>query len=63
MMPDDLKTIEKYALAQLIVCGDISYDEFTKANSFLADVRSDTLTSLRNKGYLEPLLYEDRRVN
>lgn len=55
----DLKTTEKYALAQILVCGAITKDEFKSANEFLGTVQDDTLRDLRRKGLLEQTLFQD----
>jgi len=55
----DLSTTEKYALAQILVCGEIDRDEFKSANQFLGQVQDDTLRDLRRKGLLEQTLFQD----
>jgi hypothetical protein len=55
----DLKTTEKYSLAQILVCGAITRDEFKSANQFLGEVQDDTLQNMRRKGLLEQTLYQD----
>jgi len=49
----DLKTTEKYALAQILVCGQITRGEFKQANSYLGEVQDDTLSSLHSRGILQ----------
>jgi len=55
----DLKTTEKYALAQILVCGAITKEEFKSANGFLGTVQEETLRGLRRKGLLEQTLFQD----
>jgi len=55
----DLSTTEKYALAQILVCGAIDRDEFKSANQFLGEVQDNTLRGLRQKGLLDQTLFQD----
>lgn len=56
----DLKTTEKYALAQILVCGAITREEFKSANGFLGTVQDETIRSLRQKGLLEQTLFQEK---
>jgi hypothetical protein len=48
-----LKTTEQYALAQILVCGQITEQEFKQVNEFLGEIQDDTLNSLHDKGILQ----------
>lgn len=52
-----LTTTEKYALAQILVCGRINYDEFREVNDFMGMVQRDTIRDLGRKGLLDETLY------
>lgn len=54
----DLKTTEKYALAQILVCGSITEREFKSANNFLGEVQDDTLNNLFELGLLQLTLFD-----
>lgn len=54
----ELKTTDKYALAQILVSGAVTSDEFKSANSFLGEVQEDSLARLQRFGYLQHTLYE-----
>lgn len=55
----DLTTTEKYALAQILVCGRINTEEFKSANNFLGEVQYRTLLELNKKGYLQHTLFDN----
>lgn len=55
----ELKTTEKYALAQILVSGAINRHEFKSANNFLGQVQNDSLTQLKRQGYLQHTLYTE----
>lgn len=55
----ELNTTEKYAIAQILVCGAITKDEFKSANNFLGTVQEDTLRGIRQKGLLEQTLFQN----
>lgn len=55
----ELKTTEKYALAQILVCGAIDKEEFKSVNEFLGAVQNDTLRGLRQKGVFDHTLFQD----
>jgi len=60
-MPSELTTVEKYMLAQLLVCGEITEKEFERATNIPqhgTGVREQTLTKLREKGALQQTLYQ-----
>lgn len=48
-----LTTCEKYALAEIILCGDISYEEFREINRFMKEIQEKTIRGLYSKGELE----------
>jgi len=55
-MGDDLRVTEKYVLAQILVSGAITYDEFCNMNNMLGEVQDDTFWSLVDKRYLQHTL-------
>jgi hypothetical protein len=57
-MGSDLRTTEQYALAQILVSGAITYDEFCQMNEMLGKVQDDTLGGLAAKDYLDYTLIE-----
>jgi hypothetical protein len=48
-----LTPCEKYALAEIILCGNISYEEFRDINRFMKEVQEKTIIALDSKGELE----------
>ena len=52
-MADDLSTTETYLLAQILVSGNLTYQEICDMNDMLSEVRDDALLTLQKKGYLE----------
>lgn len=52
-MSGDMQTTERYALAQILVSGEINYEEFCEMNQMLREVQEDTLSGLAAKGYLD----------
>ena len=56
----DLKTTEKYAIAQIFVCGAITREEFKSANGFLGTVQDETIRNLCQKGLLEQTLFQEK---
>lgn len=56
----ELTTAEKYALAQILLCGKIDYEEFRSMNNFLGEVQKETIRDLRKRGLLEETLFQDK---
>lgn len=54
----ELRTTEKYALAQILVCGAIDEEEFRSVNDYKRSIQGSTLTKLRRYGLLEQTLYD-----
>jgi hypothetical protein len=60
-MPSELTTVEKYMLAQLLVCGEVNEKEFERITDIPqhgTGVREQTLDRLRQKGALQQTLYQ-----
>lgn len=60
-MPSELTTVEKYMLAQLLVCGAVTEEEFNRITTIPqhgTGVRDATIRQLRQKGLLEQTLYQ-----
>lgn len=55
----ELTTTEKYALAQIFVCGAIDENEFREMNDFIGTVQNDTLSSLEDKNLLDETLFQE----
>lgn len=53
-----LTKTEMYALAQILVCGEIDYQEFRSANDFLEKVQKESIDGLDQKGVLDETLYQ-----
>lgn len=49
----ELSTVEKYALAQILVCGKINKQEFKEMNDFLGEVQDAAIDELHAKGILD----------
>jgi hypothetical protein len=59
-MPSELTTVEKYILAQLLVCGAVTEKEFediTDIPQHGVGIRDTTLHQLQKKGALQETLY------
>jgi len=58
-----MRTTEKYALAQILVLGDINDNEFCRINEMPAEVQKNTIARLSDNNYLKHTLltYEPRR--
>jgi hypothetical protein len=54
-----LNHCEKYALAQILLCGEITYEEWVDSNNFLRGVSENTIISLREEGLLSETLFDD----
>lgn len=53
-----LSECEKYAIAQILACGEIDYEEFKSMNSFLGDVQRQTINSLEEEKLLAETLFD-----
>lgn len=56
-MPD-LSTSETYVLSQILVCGDITWEEFRSVNEMPVSVQRETIDTLERVGVLDETLYE-----
>ena len=49
----DLSTVEKYALAQILVCGEIDEQEFKNANDYSGSLQNEVINNLWERGILQ----------
>jgi hypothetical protein len=54
-----LTKTEQYALAQILICGQIDRNEFGEMNDFIPRVQHKIITELQEKGALEHTLFEN----
>lgn len=59
----ELTTTERYILAQLLICGEVTPTEYENLSEFNRTVREETLDSLDSKGYLNHILYQQCQKN
>jgi hypothetical protein len=54
----DLSKSEKYVLAQILVCGNITWEEFRSVNEMPVSVQRDTIDTLTRMDILDETLYD-----
>jgi hypothetical protein len=58
----DLSTSERYVLSQILVCGNITWEEFRSVNQMPVSVQREKIDTLEQVGVLDETLYEEELV-
>jgi hypothetical protein len=58
----DLSISETYVLSQILVCGDITWEEFRSVNQMPVSVQRETIDILEQVGILDETFYEEELI-